>query len=206
MKKQEIPDIIISRLPIYLRALRHMKTEGRSTTSSQELGAVVGISAAQIRKDLSQFGGFGKQGTGYDIPFLVDQLREILKVERVWDVAVVGMGDMGHALARYQGFSDRGFRVALVFDNDPGKIGSKVGNFIVRDMKDLVPAIQESGVKLAMLCVPAAAAQEVTNLLVKAGVTAILNYAPISLNVPAGVRVQYLDPSIGLQRMTYYMD
>ena len=206
MKKQEIPDIIISRLPIYLRALRHMKTEGRSTTSSQELGAVVGISAAQIRKDLSQFGGFGKQGTGYDIPFLVDQLREILKVERVWDVAVVGMGDMGHALARYQWFSDRGFRVALVFDNDPGKIGSKVGNFIVRDMKDLVPAIQESGVKLAMLCVPAAAAQEVTNLLVKAGVTAILNYAPISLNVPAGVRVQYLDPSIGLQRMTYYMD
>jgi redox-sensing transcriptional repressor len=206
MNNQEIPDIIISRLPVYLRALRHMKTQGRVTTSSQELGAAVGISAAQIRKDLSQFGGFGKQGTGYDIPYLINQLREILKVERVWDVAVVGMGDMGHALARYQGFSDRGFRVAMVFDNDPAKIGSQVGDFLVRDTKEIVEAIEQSGVRLAMVCVPAAAAQDVTNLLVKAGVKAILNYAPISLSVPAGVRVQYLDPSIGLQRMTYYMD
>jgi redox-sensing transcriptional repressor len=206
MNNQEIPDIIISRLPVYLRALRHMKTQGRVTTSSQELGAAVGISAAQIRKDLSQFGGFGKQGTGYDIPYLINQLREILKVERVWDVAVVGMGDMGHALARYQGFSDRGFRVAMVFDNDPAKIGSQVGDFVVRDTKEIVEAIEQSGVRLAMVCVPAAAAQDVTNLLVKAGVKAILNYAPISLSVPAGVRVQYLDPSIGLQRMTYYMD
>ncbi len=206
INRQEIPNIIISRLPIYLRALRHMQAEGKMTTSSQELGASVGISAAQIRKDLSQFGEFGKQGTGYDIAFLIDQLREILKVGRVWDVAVVGMGDMGHALARYQGFSDRGFRVAMVFDNDPVKIGGQVGHFVVRDMKELVTAIQKSGIKIAMLCVPATAAQEVTNLLVEAGIKAILNYAPISLNVPAGVQVQYLDPSIGLQRMTYYLD
>jgi redox-sensing transcriptional repressor len=206
MNKQEIPDIIVSRLPVYLRALRHMQSVGKLTTSSQELGGSVGISAAQIRKDLSQFGEFGKQGTGYDIAFLIDQLREILKVQRVWDVAVVGMGDMGHALSRYQGFSDRGFRVVMVFDNDPSKVGGQVGNFIVRDTKDLVPTLQSTGIKLAMLCVPAAAAQEVTNQLVKAGVKAILNYAPISLSVPAGVRVQYLDPSIGLQRMTYYLD
>lgn len=206
MNKQTIPDIIISRLPIYLRALRHIQAEGKLTTSSQELGASVGISAAQIRKDLSQFGEFGKQGTGYDIAFLIDQLREILKVERVWDVAVVGMGDMGHALARYQGFSDRGFRVAMVFDNDPAKIGEQVGHFVVRDTKEIVTAIRKLGIKVAMLCVPAAAAQEVTNLLMEAGVKAILNYAPISLSVPAGVRVQYLDPSIGLQRMTYYLD
>lgn len=206
MNKQEIPDIIVSRLPIYLRALRHMQSVGKLTTSSQELGGSVGISAAQIRKDLSQFGGFGKQGTGYDIAYLIDQLREILKVQRVWDVAVIGMGDMGHALSRYQGFSDRGFRVVMVFDNDPAKIGGQVGNFLIRDTKDLVTTLQSSGIKLAMLCVPAAAAQEVTNQLVKAGVKAILNYAPISLSVPAGVRVQYLDPSIGLQRMTYYLD
>ncbi|MCX6036254.1 MAG: redox-sensing transcriptional repressor Rex [Chloroflexi bacterium] len=206
MNKQDIPDIIISRLPIYLRALRHMQAVGKLTTSSQELGAVVGISAAQIRKDLSQFGEFGKQGTGYDIAFLIAQLREILKVGRVWDMAVVGMGDMGHALSRYQGFSDRGFRVVMVFDNDPVKVGGQVGHFVVRDTKELVTAIRESGIKLAMLCVPAAAAQDVTNLLVEAGVKAILNYAPISLSVPAGVRVQYLDPSIGLQRMTYYLD
>ena len=176
------------------------------TTSSQELGEQVGISAAQIRKDLSQFGEFGKQGTGYNIVFLVDKLREILQVEHVWDVALVGMGDMGHALARYQGFSDRGFRVAMVFDNDPEKIGKQVGEFVVRDACELPNAIQEAGIRVAMLCVPAAVAQAVTTQLVDAGVKAILNYAPISLNVPAGVRVQYLDPSIGLQRMTYYLE
>jgi len=206
MKNQDIPDIIISRLPIYLRALQHMQAQHKQTTSSQELGGRVGVSAAQIRKDLSQFGGFGKQGTGYNIAFLIDKLREILKVGRRWDVAVVGVGDMGHALARYQGFKDRGFRVVMVFDNDPAKVGTQVENFIVRDTHDIVAAIRGSGIMLAMLCVPAVAAQEVTDLLVEAGVRAILNYAPISLSVPPGVRVQYLDPSIGLQRMTYYLD
>jgi len=206
MKKNEIPDIIVSRLPIYLRALRRMQAQNQLTTSSQELGEQVGISAAQIRKDLSQFGEFGKQGTGYNIAFLVGKLREILQVEHVWDVALVGMGDMGHALARYQGFRDRGFRVAMVFDNDPAKIGEKVGEFDIRDASELGKAIREAGIRVAMLCVPAAVAQAVTAQLVAAGVKAILNYAPISLSVPAGVRVQYLDPSIGLQRMTYYLD
>lgn len=206
MKKREIPDIIISRLPIYLRALRRMQAQNQRTTSSQELGEQVGISAAQIRKDLSQFGEFGKQGTGYDIAFLVDKLREILQVEHVWDVALVGMGDMGHALARYSGFSDRGFRVAMVFDNDPAKIGEQVGEFAIRDARELGQAIREAGIRVAMVCVPAAVAQAVTTQLVEAGVKAILNYAPINLSVPAGVRVQYLDPSIGLQRMTYYLD
>jgi len=206
MKKREIPDIIVSRLPVYLRALRRMQAQNQQTTSSQELGEQVGISAAQIRKDLSQFGEFGKQGTGYNIAFLVGKLREILQVEHAWDVALVGMGDMGHALARYQGFSDRGFRVAMVFDNDPEKIGKQVGEFIVRDAREIGNAIREAGIKVAMLCVPATIAQAVTTQLVEAGVRAILNYAPISLSVPAGVRLQYLDPSIGLQRMTYYLD
>ena len=208
MKKREIPDIIVSRLPVYLRALRRMQAQDQQTTSSQELGEQVHISAAQIRKDLSQFGEFGKQGTGYNIAFLVNKLREILQVERAWDVALVGMGDMGHALARYQGFTDRGFRVALVFDNDPGKIGKQVGDFVVRDAREMSQAIREAGIRIAMLCVPAAVAQSVTDQLVEAGVRAILNYAPISLSFPKGVdvKVQYLDPSIGLQRMTYYLD
>ncbi len=184
MKKREIPDIIVSRLPVYLRALRRMQAQDQQTTSSQELGEQVGISAAQIRKDLSQFGEFGKQGTGYNIAFLVGKLREILQVEHVWDVALVGMGDMGHALARYQGFRDRGFRVAMVFDNDPEKIGKQVGEFIVRDAREMGKAIREAGIKVAMVCVPAAVAQEVTTQLVEAGVKAILNYAPISLSVP----------------------
>jgi redox-sensing transcriptional repressor len=206
MNKREIPDIIVGRLPVYLRALRRMQARGQQTTSSQELGEQVSISAAQIRKDLSQFGEFGKQGTGYNIAFLVTKLREILQVERVWDMALVGMGDMGHALARYQGFSDRGFRVAMVFDSDPVKIGKRVGEFIVRDAEEMVQAIREAGIKVAMVCVPASIAQEVTNQLVEAGVRAILNYAPISLSVPAGVQLRYLDPSNVLQRMTYYLE
>jgi redox-sensing transcriptional repressor len=205
MKNKEIPDIIVSRLPVYLRALRRMQAQNQQTVSSKELGEQVGISAAQIRKDLSQFGEFGKQGTGYNIAFLVGKLREILQVEHVWDVALIGMGDMGRALARYQGFNDRGFRVAMVFDNDPAKVGMQVGDYIIRDTREMGQAIREAGIQVAMVCVPAAEAQEVTTQLVQAGIKAILNYAPISLSVPTGVRVQYLDPSIGLQRMTYYL-
>jgi len=206
MPTKDIPDIIISRLPIYLRALRRMQAMGKTTTSSQELGDQIGISAAQIRKDLSQFGEFGKQGTGYNIAFLIDQLRKILKIDRVWDVALVGMGDMGHAIARYQGFSDRGFRVAMVFDNDPAIIGNQVSGFSVQDAREMTNAIQQAGIRIAMLCVPAVVAQDVTDQLVQAGVKSILNYAPINLVVPKGVRVQYLDPTIALQWMTYYLD
>lgn len=204
--KQPIPDIIVSRLPVYLRALQHMQSQGQQTTSSQELGERLGISAAQIRKDLSQFGEFGKQGTGYNIAFLLAKLREILKVERVWDLAIVGMGDMGRALARYSGFKDRGFRVVMVFDNDPVKVGQQAGNFTILSVSEMVETIRKAGIKIAMLCVPASAAQEIANKLVEAGVKAILNYAPISLNMPGEVRVQYLDPSVGLQRMAYYLD
>jgi redox-sensing transcriptional repressor len=206
MVTKNIPNIIIGRLPVYLRALRHMQAQGEQTTSSQELGDLVGVSAAQIRKDLSQFGEFGKQGTGYNIVFLIGKLREILKVDRVWDVAVVGMGDMGHAIARYQGFANRGFRVALVFDNNPALIGEKVGEFVIRDAKEMVSAIRDAGIKVAMLTVPASAAQDVANRLIEAGIKAILNYAPISLSVPRGVMLQYIDPAIGLQRMTYYLE
>jgi redox-sensing transcriptional repressor len=205
MNANKIPDIIIGRLPIYLRALQRMAEKGVQTTSSQELGERVGISAAQIRKDISQFGEFGKQGTGYRISFLIDKLREILKIDRMWDVAVVGAGDMGHALARYPGFVNRGFRIAMVFDNDQEKVGQQIGEFVVQDTSSMIEAIQEAGIKVAMLTVPATAAQAVTDMLVKAGVRAILNYAPISLTVPENVRVQHIDPATHLQRMTYYL-
>lgn len=205
MNSNKIPDIIIGRLPVYLRALQRMAEKGMQTTSSQELGEHVGISAAQIRKDISQFGEFGKQGTGYSISFLIEKLRQILKVDRVWDVVVVGAGDMGHALARYQGFTDRGFRIVMVFDNDPQKIGTKAGDFTILDAGRMVESIRAAGAKVAMVTVPAAAAQQVADKLVEAGVKAILNYAPISINVPQGVRVQYIDPATHLQRMTYYL-
>jgi redox-sensing transcriptional repressor len=206
MNAEKIPDIIIGRLPVYLRALQRLSEKGIQTTSSQELGEIVGISAAQIRKDISQFGEFGKQGTGYSIPFLMERLKDILKVHRVWDVVIVGMGDMGHALARYNGFANRGFRISMVFDNDPEKTGQKVGDFEIYDTNTLAEKIKQNKIKIAMLTVPATAAQEMADQLVKAGVKAILNYAPISLNVPENVRVQYIDPVTHLQRMTYYLD
>lgn len=206
MRAKPIPDIVIGRLPIYLRALQHMAQDGRLVTSSQELGERLGISAAQIRKDLSQFGEFGKQGTGYNIEFLSGQLQEILHVDRVWDVAIVGAGDIGNALARYQGFNQRGFHIKLIFDNNPAKVGQKIGGFTIQDSATISTAVREAGIQLAMLSIPAPFAQDVADELVEAGVKAILNYAPVNLSVPQGVWVQYIDPAIHLQRMTYYLD
>lgn len=206
MNADKIPDIIIGRLPVYLRALQRMAENGMKTTSSQELGEHVGISAAQIRKDISQFGEFGKQGTGYSIPFLIEKLRGILNVNRIWDVAIVGAGDMGHALARYQGFSNRGFHVVMVFDVDPAKVGQKAGEFTIEDASKMADRIRSAKIKMAMMTVPASAAQAVADKLVQAGVKAILNYAPVSINVPENVHVQHIDPSTHLQRMTYYLD
>jgi len=206
MTDKQIPDIVVGRLPQYLRSLQRMAREGRTLTSSQELGERLGISAAQIRKDLSQFGEFGKQGTGYHIAYLVEQLQKILKVDHEWEMAVVGAGDMGSAVARYKGFANRGFKVCMIFDIDPDKIGMQVGEFIIQDYRQMIETIRGAGIKVAMITVPTGQAQEVTDHLVEAGVIAILSYAPISINVPEGVRVQYIDPSIHLQRMTFYMD
>lgn len=200
-----IPDIVVGRLPIYLRALQRMSEEGRQITSSLELGERLGISSAQIRKDLSQFGEFGKQGTGYNIEFLVRNICKILKIDRVWDMAVVGAGDIGSAIARYQGFTNRGFQVTLIFDIDPTKIGIRVGEFTVQDFDSMVDKLRRYNVKVGMIAVPGSVAQEVADRLIEGGVKAILNYAPINISVPQDVRLQYIDPVIHLQRMTYYM-
>jgi redox-sensing transcriptional repressor len=200
-----IPDIVIGRLPIYLRALNRMIQEEREYTSSHELGERLGISSAQIRKDLSHFGEFGKQGTGYNIEYLYDQIKQILQVDREWPMAVVGVGDLGRALAHYKGFKARGFYVACLFDADPAKIGDRVGDLLIQSMEEMSSELQRLDVKMAMLSVPASVAQQVANQLAQAGVRAILNYAPITLAVPPGVRVQYIDPVTHLQHMTYYL-
>lgn len=205
MAAPPVPDIVIGRLPIYLRALGEMIADGKEITSSQELGDRLGISSAQIRKDLSQFGEFGKQGTGYGVQFLSDQLRRILHVDRVWEVMLVGVGDLGRAVASYGGFINRGFQVTAVYDSDPDKIGNRAGEFTIRDAAQLENDVEGRGYQVAMLTVPAAAAQEVTDQLVGAGIRAILCYAPTSINVPEQVRVQYIDPVLHLQRMSYYL-
>ncbi|MGQ9851623.1 MAG: redox-sensing transcriptional repressor Rex [Aggregatilineaceae bacterium] len=203
--RANIPDIVIGRLPIYLRALNHMIQEDREYTSSHELGERLGISSAQIRKDLSHFGEFGKQGTGYNVRYLYEQLRQILKVDREWLMAVVGIGDLGRAIAHYRGFQARGFRVAALFDADPAKIGERIGELTVLPMTQLVEEIARQHIRIAMIAVPAAQAQAVADRLIEAGVQALLNYAPITLTVPPGVWVQYIDPVAHLQHMTYYL-
>jgi redox-sensing transcriptional repressor len=202
---QEIPEIVIGRLPIYLRALQRMEQNGQQVTSSHELGDLLGISPPQIRKDLSQFGEFGKQGTGYHVEYLSEQLIKILNLRRIWDMAIIGAGDVGHALARYQGFLNRGFQVKLIFDNDPEIIGAKIGEITILDISSMSEVIQEAGIKVALVAVPATFAQEVTDKLVDAGIKAILNYAPIQLNAPKDVRIQYIDPVTHLQKMSYYL-
>lgn len=203
--RASIPDIVIGRLPIYLRALDRMIQEEKGYTSSHELGERLGISSAQIRKDLSHFGEFGKQGTGYNVQFLYEQIRHILKVDREWLMALVGVGDLGHAIADYRGFKARGFRIAALFDADPVKVGERIGDLTILPMEQLAAEIRHLGIRIAMIAVPAAEAQAVADRLIEAGVTALLNYAPITLAVPVGVRVQYIDPAAHLQHMTYYL-
>ena len=200
-----VPDIVVGRLPIYLRALNHLLDEGQQITASKQLAWRLGISSAQIRKDLSHFGEFGKQGMGYDIKHLRDQLEGILKVDQEWDMALVGAGDLGHAIVHFSGFEGRGFRVACVFDNNPQKIGRHLGRSEICDVTTLAEKVQSLGIRIAIVAVPVSAAQAVVDDLVKAGIKAILNYAPITVTAPEDVKVQYIDPVIHLQHMTHYL-
>jgi redox-sensing transcriptional repressor len=201
----KIPDIVIGRLPIYLRALSFMAAEGQEITSSHELGEKLGISSAQIRKDLSHFGEFGKQGTGYNIEYLHQQLQRILQVDREWEVALIGAGDLGNALAHYGNLLSRGYRITAIFDNNPAKQGQKLGDCVVMNSANMEQVLKQRTYKVAIIAVPASAAQEVADICVNAGVKALLNYAPITLTVPEDVHVQYIDPVLHLQRMTYYL-
>ncbi len=200
-----IPDIVIGRLPVYLRTLKLLLERGQEVTSSQELGDHLGISSAQIRKDLSHFGEFGKQGTGYSIPYLCRQLEKILKVDCIWPVVLVGAGNLGRALAAYTGFEERGFRIVALFDDDVAKVDESVGEIRVRPTSEMASVIRDWRCQIAVIAVPAAAAQNVANELVDAGITSLLCYAPITLNVPAHVRVQYIDPVVHFQHMTFYL-
>lgn len=201
----EIPDIVISRLPIYLRTLRLLNAQGAEVTSSQELGGLLGISSAQIRKDLSHFGEFGKQGTGYNVAYLCNQLEKILKVDCIWPVILIGAGYLGHALASYNGFENRGFRIVAVFDNDASKIGAMISDIQIQPIDAIPAAIAQYRSQIAVIAVPATSAQKVANEIIDAGIKSILCYAPITLTVPPYVHVEYIDPVIHFQHMTFYL-
>ena len=186
--------------------MKLLQGQGHAVTSSQELGDLLGISSAQIRKDLSHFGEFGKQGTGYDIMYLCRQLEEILKVDGIWPVVLVGAGYLGHALASYNGFEERGFRIIGVFDSDPTKIGESLGHVAVQPTSAMPELVEKYRCQIAIIAVPARNAQEVANTLIAAGIQSILCYAPITLTVPKQIRVEYIDPVIHFQHMTFYLE
>ncbi len=206
MPTNDVPDIVIGRLPVYLRALGRMQEAGQEITSSQELGQRLGIGSAQIRKDLSHFGEFGKQGTGYEVNYLHDQVAKILHVDRNWTLALVGFGDLGQAILHYGGFHGKGFHIKAIFDNDPAKIGQVVDDREIYSLEVLETVIARQNIKMAIIAVPAGAAQEVADKLIEVGIKAILNYALITLSVPDGIQVQYIDPIMHLQRMAYYLE
>lgn len=202
-----IPDIVIGRLPIYLRELRRLQNEGnKMTTSSHELGQHLGISSAQIRKDLSHFGEFGKQGTGYHINYLIEQLRQILHLGTVWPVALIGAGSLGTALAYYDGFKPRGFEIRWIFDNAPGKVGNEINSMVVQPLEELEDTISNNKIAIAIIATPARAAQEIVDRLVGSGIKAVLSYAPLHLTAPDGIHISYSDPVTELQRMSYYLE
>ena len=202
----EIPDIVISRLPIYLRTLRLLQTQGAEVTSSQELGHLLGIGSAQIRKDLSHFGEFGKQGTGYTVDYLCHELEKILKVDCIWPVIMIGAGYLGHALASYTGFEHRGFRIVGVSDNAPAKIDSAIGEIAVQPLHAMAGIVAHYRCQIAVIAVPATSAQHVADEVIAAGVQSILCYAPITLTAPPQVHIEYIDPVIYFQHMTFYLN
>lgn len=205
MEKSSIPEVVVERLPVYIQKLNQLVREGRESVSSQEMAEHLGVTSAQFRKDLSIFGGFGKQGTGYNVINLLESLRSILNLNQVWEVVLVGVGHLGQALLSYQGFSQKGFEIVMAFDNNPNVIGKTFAGIEVLDVIGMRNHICPRGIPIAILTVPAANAQEMTDQLIRCGVKAILNYAPVTLKVPDGVRLANIDPVLSLQTITFYL-
>ena len=206
MDKQPMPpDVVVRRLPLYARTLSYLQQEGKKSVSSQELGARINVTAAQIRKDLSYFGQLGKQGIGYNVEELLQHINRILGLSQQWNVVLIGVGPLGQAIARYSGFSEKGIHIVGLFDVDPKKIGTDFAGIPIRHVNDLPTVVREHTVRMAIVAVSADHAQEVVDLLVKAGVEAILNYAPVIVQVPSGVWVRHIDPVSLLHSMTYYL-
>jgi len=201
---QGIPEATVARLPVYLRALYALADRGIATVSSEELAAAAGVNSAKLRKDLSHLGSYGTRGVGYDVEYLVYQVSRELGLTQDWPVLIVGAGNLGRALANYGGFASRGFRIAALLDSDPEVVGSEIGRHVVRRSDDIELVVARDGVSIGVIATPAAAAQGVCERLVAAGVTSILNFAPVVLKVPSGVDVRKVDLSIELQILAFH--
>lgn len=194
----------MGRLPVYLRALVELAEAGTPTVSSDSLAEATGVNAAKVRKDLSHLGSYGTRGVGYDVAYLLHQIRRELGLTQHWPIVIAGIGNLGHALANYRGFGERGFRPAALVDNDPSKVGERVGDLRIRAVGDLPAIAREHSALIGVICTPASAAQVVADAMVEAGIASILNFAPVALVVPELVSVRKVDLAVELQILTYY--
>ncbi|MBS41758.1 MAG: redox-sensing transcriptional repressor Rex [Nocardioides sp.] len=201
---RDIPEATIARLPVYLRALVALAEAGTATCSSEELALAAGVNSAKLRKDLSHLGSYGTRGVGYDVDYLRYQIAREIGVTQDWPVVIVGIGNLGHALASYSGFRSRGFRVVALLDADPARRGEVVADIAVQPFADLERIVREHGVAIGVVATPAVAAQDVADAMVEAGISSILNFAPSVLSVPDGVDVRKVDLSIELQILAYH--
>jgi redox-sensing transcriptional repressor len=199
-----IPEATVARLPVYLRALVSLADRGIAVCSSEELATAAGVNSSKLRKDLSYLGSYGTRGVGYDVEYLRYQIAREIGVTQDLPVVIVGIGNLGHALANYAGFHSRGFRIVALLDSDPARQHERVGGLAIRGYDELERVVSEQRVAIGVIATPAAAAQEVCDRLVSAGVTSILNFAPTVLSVPAGVDVRKVDLSIELQILAYH--
>ena len=205
MRNDEIPNPAVYRLSFYLRQLESFRRGDRHTISSKQLGEALGYSDAQVRKDLAYFGQFGHPGIGYRVDDLIQQLKKILGTDKIWNVLLVGAGNLGRALLAYKGFVRKGFRMVAIFDTDANKVGKKIGELQIRSDQDIATVVTELQIRVAMLAVPVEAAQSVADQLVGAGIKGILNFAPVALNVPADVVVQSVDLALQLEQLSFRM-
>lgn len=203
--QHRIPQGVIERLPHYLNVLLHLRHEGSQTVSSAQLSELAEVNAAQIRRDLGYFGSFGKRGVGYDIPLLIERIQRILGSDHAHRIAIVGAGNLGSAIASYDGLRARGFVVAAIFDTDPKKIGRRVGDLIVKDVRELGRVASEQQIRFGVIAVPSEAAQAAADSLVGAGISVILNYTSAFVTTPAGVTIHNTDPVRELLHTLYYL-
>jgi redox-sensing transcriptional repressor len=202
--RRRIPEATVARLPVYLRSLLEVAETKAPTISSERLAELAGVNAAKVRKDLSYLGSYGTRGVGYEVEYLLFQISRELGLTQDWPVAIIGIGNLGQALANYRNFSARGFRIVALLDSDEGKVGEVVAGLPIRSLDDLDDVVASDGVSIGIIATPAHVAQEVADRLVAAGVTSILNFAPAVLNVPEGVSLRKVDLSIELQILSFY--
>jgi redox-sensing transcriptional repressor len=202
--RRRIPEATVARLPVYLRSLLEVAGDGQATISSERLAEMAGVNAAKVRKDLSYLGSYGTRGVGYDVEYLLFQMNRELGLTQDWPVVIVGIGNLGQALAGYGGFGERGFPVGALVDADRKKVGTRLGNHAVAHIDDLPDLVAERGIAIGVIATPAGAAQDVADRLVAAGVTSILNFAPAVLSVPEGVSLRKVDLAVELQILSFY--